>query len=43
MFENAGDEASLTIHVYGGEMDHCHVFNPAQDGWKREYRRLSYT
>ena len=35
--------ASVTLHVYGGEMDHCHVFEPAGDGcYRRVMRTLSY-
>jgi predicted metal-dependent enzyme (double-stranded beta helix superfamily) len=26
------DEVSVTLHVYGGEMSSCHVFEPAGDG-----------
>jgi len=37
------DRASLTLHVYGGEMDHCTVFEPAGDGlFRRCTKRLSY-
>lgn len=37
------DRVSLTLHVYGGEMDHCHVFEPGSDGWfHRRERRLAY-
>lgn len=34
---NAADSPSVTLHVYGGEMDHCHIFEPAADG---SYRRI---
>ena len=40
---NAEQTPSVTIHVYGGEMDHCHVFTPVEGGHRREYRELSYT
>ncbi len=37
------DGPSVTLHVYGGEMDHCHVFEPAGDGtWARRRRELKY-
>lgn len=37
------DRPSLTLHVYGGEMDHCDVFEPLGDGlYRRRLRRLSY-
>jgi predicted metal-dependent enzyme (double-stranded beta helix superfamily) len=36
-------QSSITLHVYGGEMDHCHVFEPAGDGsYRRVTRQLSY-
>jgi predicted metal-dependent enzyme (double-stranded beta helix superfamily) len=34
------DSTSVTLHVYGGEMDHCHVFEPSGDG---TYRRVTRT
>lgn len=35
--------SSITLHVYGGEMDHCHVFEPGADGaYRRLTRSLSY-
>lgn len=37
------DRSSITLHVYGGEMDHCHVFEPASDGsYRRFTKSLSY-
>ena len=37
------DRKAVTLHVYGGEMDHCNVYEPAEDGWwKRRARSLSY-
>lgn len=40
---NALDTPSITLHVYGGEMDHCHIFEPAGDGSYRRIRKeLSY-
>lgn len=34
---------SLTLHVYGGEMDHCSIFQPEPDGrYRRCTRNLSY-
>jgi hypothetical protein len=34
---------SVTLHVYGGEMDHCHVFEPSGDGSYRRVRKdLAY-
>jgi predicted metal-dependent enzyme (double-stranded beta helix superfamily) len=43
VLENAGDVPAVTLHVYGGEMDHCHIFEPVEGGWLRRYRELSYT
>jgi predicted metal-dependent enzyme (double-stranded beta helix superfamily) len=35
--------ASITLHVYGGEMDHCHIFEPQPDGsYQKLIRSLSY-
>jgi predicted metal-dependent enzyme (double-stranded beta helix superfamily) len=31
------DQVSVTVHVYGGEMDHCHLFEPEGGDW---YRRV---
>jgi predicted metal-dependent enzyme (double-stranded beta helix superfamily) len=37
------DKPSITLHVYGGEMDQCHVFEPAQGGaYRRVTRALAY-
>lgn len=42
--ENAATEPSVTIHVYGGEMVHCHVFLPRPEGgFERVERNLCYT
>lgn len=40
---NPNETPAVTIHVYGGEMTHCHVFNPVEGGYLREYRELAYT
>ena len=40
------DQASLTLHVYGGEMTHCDIFQPVADAeagiYRRCTRQLSY-
>ncbi|HVL68982.1 MAG TPA: cysteine dioxygenase family protein [Vicinamibacterales bacterium] len=37
------DAASITLHIYGGDMTHCHVFEPQPDGtYIRQERQLSY-
>ena len=34
---------SVTLHVYGGEMDHCHLFEPNDDGsFRRVHKPLVY-
>ena len=40
---NALETPSITLHVYGGEMTTCHVFEPAENGrYVRRERPLSY-
>ena len=37
------DGTSVTLHVYGGEMTSCHVFEKQPDGrWARQTRALAY-
>lgn len=37
------DDRSVTLHVYGGEMDHCHAFEPSGGGaYRRVTRELAY-
>jgi predicted metal-dependent enzyme (double-stranded beta helix superfamily) len=43
VLENADDSPSITLHVYGGEMTYCHIFDPVDGGYLRKYRELSYT
>jgi len=43
VLENAGEKPAVTLHVYGGEMTYCHIFNPVDGGWRRAFRELSYT
>jgi len=43
VLENAGDVPAVTIHVYGGEMSYCHIFEPADGGYVRKYKELRYT
>ena len=38
---NRSDKVSLTLHVYGGDMDHCTVFEPVDDGGKTELYRAT--
>jgi predicted metal-dependent enzyme (double-stranded beta helix superfamily) len=41
------DRISLTLHVYGGDMDHCSVFEPVEpidrSLYRRSLRQLEYT
>jgi hypothetical protein len=40
---NAIDRPSITLHIYGGEMTTCHVFEPLADGrYARKERPLCY-
>ncbi|HVL40114.1 MAG TPA: cysteine dioxygenase family protein [Fimbriimonadaceae bacterium] len=41
--ENALDEPSVTLHVYGGELTWCNCFVPVEGGFKMERRELCYT
>ena len=44
MIENPTGQSAVTIHVYGGEMKFCHVFEPVGDGgYERKYKDLTYT
>jgi len=39
---NADDQPAVTIHVYGGEMTSCHIYQPVEGGWRRRYKTLDY-
>ena len=41
--ENAEETPAVTIHVYGGEMNHCAAFLPVEGGYERVERTLCYT
>jgi hypothetical protein len=37
------DQPSITLHIYGGEMDHCSIYEPGDDGlWTRCVKTLRY-
>lgn len=37
------DRTSVTLHVYGGEMDHCNVYMPCAEGWwEATEKRMRY-
>jgi hypothetical protein len=41
---NPDPAPAVTLHVYGGEMTHCHVYEPEPDGrYRRTWRELRYT
>ena len=43
VFGNKGRQPAHTLHVYGGEMDHCFIFETAGDGkWQRVRRELKF-
>lgn len=38
------NRVSLTLHVYGGEMDHCSIFEPVGDNlYRKKIKTLSYS
>src|SRR5262249_18685630 len=43
MLENAGATPAITLHVYGGEMTPCHIFEPVHNGWPPPSPPLQYT
>jgi len=43
VLENAAEQPAVTIHVYGGDMTYCHIFEPVEGGWRRKYKELRYT
>ena len=43
VLENAAETPAVTIHVYGGDMTYCHIFEPVDGGWRRKYKELRYT
>lgn len=44
VISNERDDLSITLHVYGGEMEKCQIFIPEGNGWYRcKTKPLSYT
>ncbi|MBK5294195.1 MAG: cysteine dioxygenase family protein [Acidobacteriia bacterium] len=40
---NASEALSITLHIYGGEMEQCNTYQPRGDGWfDRHPKRLAY-
>lgn len=42
VFSNIGTQPSHTLHVYGGPMSRCDIFEPAGQHWQRVHRALRY-
>ncbi|MGH9662374.1 MAG: cysteine dioxygenase, partial [Bryobacteraceae bacterium] len=43
VLENAREDPSITLHIYGGEISQCNVYVPRPDGWyDRQVRELQY-
>lgn len=39
---NCSDQPAITIHIYGGSLTECSVFEPTDDGWhQRKSRQLT--
>jgi predicted metal-dependent enzyme (double-stranded beta helix superfamily) len=44
VLRNPDERPAVTLHVYGGEMTHCHLYEPIGEGrYRRRYRELAYT
>jgi predicted metal-dependent enzyme (double-stranded beta helix superfamily) len=43
VLENDGETPAVTIHVYGGEMSFCHIYEPSDGGYLRKFKELHYT
>src|SRR5574341_1025629 len=43
VLENAADTPAIPIHVYGGDMTYCHIFEPVAGGLRRKFKELRYT
>jgi predicted metal-dependent enzyme (double-stranded beta helix superfamily) len=43
VLRNPAETPAITMHVYAGELTSCHVFEPVEGGWRRQYVALSYT
>jgi len=43
ILRNPASEPAVTLHVYGGELLACHVYEPVEGGWRRRYKELGYT
>lgn len=44
LHNSLSDQASITLHVYGGEMDHCNLYLPEAGGWwKKMSKHMEYS
>lgn len=44
ILENGGDRPAVTIHVYGGQMPHCHIFGPVEGStYRRRCTAVTHT
>ncbi|MEO8635752.1 MAG: cysteine dioxygenase family protein [Gemmatimonadales bacterium] len=43
ILRQSGEAPAVTLHVYGGELTRCHIYEPVEDGWRRRSKDLSYT
>jgi 3-mercaptopropionate dioxygenase len=43
ILRNAGAQPAITLHVYGGELTSCHIYEPVEGGWRRRFKELAYT
>jgi 3-mercaptopropionate dioxygenase len=39
IFNDRDDDVAVTLHIYGGDMTACNVFEPAAEGWYRRERK----
>jgi predicted metal-dependent enzyme (double-stranded beta helix superfamily) len=43
ILRQSGETPAITLHVYGGELTHCHIYEPVEGGWRRRSKELCYT
>jgi predicted metal-dependent enzyme (double-stranded beta helix superfamily) len=43
ILENDWDNKSVTIHVFGGLMQRCDIFEPIEGGYRKVVKEMSYT
>lgn len=39
VIRNPGSSPAVSVHIYGGDMNRCNVFEPESDGWYRRRER----